>query len=537
MEAFCPLLSQRNVEDLMKEYHVPGISISFVKDREVTSTAYGVSNYDTNQPCTPSTLFDIASSSKSLTAACIALLVEDDDYPEITWTTPVSELLPEDFVMPTEEATKNVTVEDVLCHRTGMARHDLSYVGINAEQPDTPQSVTRALRHLPMASPEKTKYMLYSNAMYTVATYLIEVKTGLNFSDFLTQKLLKPLGMNATFVQPSSAISAGQKQSISHGHTFNKETQSYSIFPPLESPEAQGAGSIITSTPDYCLWISSLLSQTGPITSAISTTLTTPKILLPPEETNDLPPFSSPSLYCLGFETYFYRGHKVVIHDGCVDGFGSTHFLLPSRQFGAAIFGNGDEAFTVTGVIAKQLIDAALQVLKADRPDWLEWYRLKTKEDEDEYDIEKEAKELRENLFDENRSSVEPIALERYVGRYRNPGYGLFILELGDEGLFVDLNDRGFPSSIILEHVQTWREEGDVQALTIEDKEIEITKSAFIAHLTPSRGAYKEVLETQFEISRVGGDRKGEFKMGIRLENDLVEGELIWFTREKSRVE
>ncbi|KAI5271021.1 beta-lactamase family protein [Aureobasidium subglaciale] len=522
MEAFCPLLSKSNIEDLMREYHVPGLSISFVKDGKVTSSAYGVLNRHTQQACTPSTLFDIASSSKSLTAACIALLVGDDNYPEITWTTPLSKLLPEDFVMPTEEATRNVTVEDMLCHRTGMARHDLSYVGVNGEQPDTPRSVTRSLRHLPMAAPEKAKYMLYSNAMYTIASHLIEVETSLSFSDFLTRKLLIPLGMTSTYVQPSSAKAAGREQDIAYGHTFNKSTETWSIFPPLETPEAQGAGSIITSSLDYSTWISSLLSHHPPITPSISKALSTPKILLPPEETDDLPPFSSPSLYCLGFETYFYRGHKVVIHDGSVDGFGSTHFFLPGQVFGAAILGNGDYAFAVTGIIAKQLIDAALKVLEVERIDWVELQRRKSKEAEEEYDIEKEAQELREELFDDKRKQMTPLEKGEYVGRYRHPGYGLFVVELKDGELFIDLNDRGFPSSIVLEHVQTCKDEGGIQTLTIGDKKAEMT-----------RGTYKEVLETRFEISR-GNDGKEEFKMGIRLENDLEEGELIWFTREES---
>jgi CubicO group peptidase (beta-lactamase class C family) len=67
-------------------------------------------------------LYDIASSSKSLTTASVALLVEDNDnFPEIQWTTPLNELLPEDFVMPTPELNERVTVEDMLSHRTGMA--------------------------------------------------------------------------------------------------------------------------------------------------------------------------------------------------------------------------------------------------------------------------------------------------------------------------------------------------------------------------------------------------------------------------------
>lgn len=106
----------------MEQYHLPGLSIAVSQNDKTNSTGFGVSSRITQKAATADTLYDIASSSKSLTAASVALLVEDNEnFPEVQWTTPVHELLPEDFVMPTPELTKRVTVEDVLSHRTGMA--------------------------------------------------------------------------------------------------------------------------------------------------------------------------------------------------------------------------------------------------------------------------------------------------------------------------------------------------------------------------------------------------------------------------------
>lgn len=70
----------------------------------------------------PSTLFDFASNSKSFTAAALALLVDDETYPYVQWRTPVSTLMPDDFVLADSYATKNITIEDILCHRSGMPR-------------------------------------------------------------------------------------------------------------------------------------------------------------------------------------------------------------------------------------------------------------------------------------------------------------------------------------------------------------------------------------------------------------------------------
>lgn len=106
----------------MEQYHLPGLSISVSLNNNIESASFGISSRISQKPTAAGTLYDIASSSKSLTAASVALLVEDNEtFPEVQWATPLHELLPEDFLMPTPELTKRVTVDDMLSHRTGMA--------------------------------------------------------------------------------------------------------------------------------------------------------------------------------------------------------------------------------------------------------------------------------------------------------------------------------------------------------------------------------------------------------------------------------
>jgi len=63
--------------------------------------------------------------SKSFIAAAISLLVDDENFPEVKWTTPVSELLRDDFVLSDSRYTEQVTIEDMLSHRTGMPEYVL----------------------------------------------------------------------------------------------------------------------------------------------------------------------------------------------------------------------------------------------------------------------------------------------------------------------------------------------------------------------------------------------------------------------------
>lgn len=110
------------VEHLLEQNNIPGLCIAVVHDDEVASTGYGVASYEDKISCTGDTLFDIASCSKSLTAAAVALLVDDRKYPKVQYTALMSDLLPDDFVMFSPAYTHGITVEDVLSHRTGMAR-------------------------------------------------------------------------------------------------------------------------------------------------------------------------------------------------------------------------------------------------------------------------------------------------------------------------------------------------------------------------------------------------------------------------------
>lgn len=109
------------VKRLMDDLHVPGFSAAMLHGDKTASKAYGVISVASGAPCTADSLFDIASAAKVLTALSVALLVEDEGA--VTYDTPVAELLPGDFVLSDPEYTKNVTVDDILSHRTGQPRY------------------------------------------------------------------------------------------------------------------------------------------------------------------------------------------------------------------------------------------------------------------------------------------------------------------------------------------------------------------------------------------------------------------------------
>lgn len=290
------------IQELLEKWHVPGLSIALINNHTTTSQGFGKATLTPPKPTTSSTLYDIASCSRSLTAASTALLIEDPSYPEFQWTAKMCSLLPEDFVMSEESSTKDITVEDVLSHRTGLPSHDLSYLGVRARKLDTVKSVTRNLRNLPLTEPIRTKFQ-YCNLMYSVATHLIDTVTGQTFEAFLREKFFRPLGMESTNLQPTAAIAAGLGERIATPYRWVEESQSFREVPLQYMPQSQGAGQIITSAADWAKYLKAVMFKEGPFSQAVYTGVTKPRICInPDEEEGEEMPFTSMEFYAAGWE-------------------------------------------------------------------------------------------------------------------------------------------------------------------------------------------------------------------------------------------
>ncbi|KAI0871827.1 beta-lactamase family protein [Hypoxylon argillaceum] len=485
------------VEELMKKYHVPGLAVAIIKDDRTFSAGYGFASLDPPQPCTADTLFDIASSSKSMTAASVALLVRDNEkYPNVQYDAVVSSLLPEDFVMPGKGYTEGVTVDDILGHRTGMPHHDDSYLGIGAAQPDDVRSITRNLRNLTISAPIRSKYM-YNNMMYSVAAYLVESQSGLDFGDFLQERFFGPLEMSSTHLQPARSKSSGLGDRISKGYGWNKKKETYIGFEALDCPEGVGAGSIITSVNDYIKWVKALMNQEHPIDEEVYKGLIKMRTLTT-DDPEDREPQTSPLVYAAGLEIFYYRGHAVIGHDGFVPGFGSRHFFAPALKLGGVIFGNAGSAGDVATVLSRELIDEFLGVPAPERPDWDGFVSDETAK------YERGPKTLEKERVLREATEPQKTPLSAYAGEYWNPGYrGMTVAVKGDK-LFVDAADRSVGFSLLFDHVRGQTE--------------------YIAHSSGIQAGDEELIAAEF---RFQNDRA--VKMGLELEVD----EFIWFDRVK----
>ena len=275
----------------------------------------------------------------------------------------------------------------------------------------------------------------------------------------------------------------------------------------------QGAGSIYTSGNDYIKWVRAVMNREPPITEEVSKGITKPRTIESPEDDiNDLPPLTSTTLYAAGWDVRYYRGHKIVSHDGMTSGFGSVHFFIPVFEFGAVLFGNSTGegemgAGAVTAVLSHELIDEVLNVPDSERPDWNARARNEEKERQDN---DTEDKDLEKMLaVDMTQRQPQETPLSAYTGNYHHAGYHSLVVEIRDDKLFVDAEDRSEGFNLTFEHV--------------------CDQTKYIAHLKHylEGGDEKVAAEFVFEKDRV-------VRMGLRLELQL--DEYIWFDREESVV-
>jgi CubicO group peptidase (beta-lactamase class C family) len=168
------------VPQLMREHHVPGVSIAVVDHRRIAwSKSYGLKDSHTSEIVTGQTLFEACSMSKPVLAFLAMKLAENKalDLDEPLWR-----YLPESFVS-TGDYGKRVTARMVLSHTAGFPNWRKG-----EEETDGP---------LPITFPPGTKFS-YSGEGFYYLQRVIEKLTREPLDVYARTALFTPLGMTHT---------------------------------------------------------------------------------------------------------------------------------------------------------------------------------------------------------------------------------------------------------------------------------------------------------------------------------------------------
>jgi len=181
---------EQRVEQLRKEFGVPGVTITIVENGQVTlAKGWGVRDITTNKPVDADTIFFTGSTGKAFTNAALATLVDEG---KIKWDDKVIDHMP-DFRMWDPWVTREMTIRDLLVHRSGLGLGEGDLLFLPNSTLSRKESVRR-IRYLKPATSFRSGYA-YDNILYMAAGQLIEEVSGQAWERYLHDHVFTPLGM------------------------------------------------------------------------------------------------------------------------------------------------------------------------------------------------------------------------------------------------------------------------------------------------------------------------------------------------------
>jgi len=191
---------------------VGGISVGVISGSKlVWSKHYGYAETEKKRAPTNDTAYRIGSITKQFTALALLQLVEDG---RMRLTDPLEKYVPEiKSIKNTPAGTPPITLLQVATMHAGLAREPGC-----AQHSDGPLSVwqRKVIDCLPGTTyvNEPGTTFLYSNIGYASLGLAIERAAGKPFTTFVTERILKPLGMTRTAWEPSSDL----RRDLAHGY-------------------------------------------------------------------------------------------------------------------------------------------------------------------------------------------------------------------------------------------------------------------------------------------------------------------------------
>ena len=311
------------LERLAGKWDVPCATLTVVRGEAVSFFAKGTARGGT--PVDAGTLFGIGSVSKGLTATLVASYVADG---RIRWHDSVAHLGP-DVVLGDENLARRTTLLDCLCHRTGIPSNDfLWYADPGLDRRALIEDFARA------AQGARHGALSYNHMAYVLAAAGIERFTSKPWDRELTDRVLVPLGMSRTFVDPRAALGPANgtdPHTLVGGQMRRVSTQSPDALAP--------ALGMVSCSRDLTRWALWLMGRGGMVVGRLRATT----LLCSPERlgaTDWLPTDVDEAEHGVGCYLDTYNGLSVAVFGD--DGIGWTGLvgLIPDKNLAVVILSN-----------------------------------------------------------------------------------------------------------------------------------------------------------------------------------------------------
>ncbi len=428
------------IRQVMQDWEAPGIAVAVVKDdRIVYLKGFGVREIGGDVPVDEHTVFSIASTSKAFTAAALGMLVDDG---RLRWDDRVTDHLI-GFELADPWVTRELTVRDLLSHRSGLPRGDQLWYG----SPFTREEVLERVRLLQPASSFRSRYG-YQNIMFATAGEIVPAVTDTSWGDFLEARIFGPLGMRSTSTTLAE-VEAHDNVATPHG----KPGRDLTAISWRDWENLGGAGAINSSAADMAQWMRMQLGNgvhdgQRLLSERIIREMRSPQTIVPRGRSDrEFFPETHFALYGLGWRLNDYRGRLVARHGGALDGFRTHIALLPEENLGVVAFTNVNES-SVPQAIVWHVID---QYLGPREKDWNQLYLAEAEKAQARTDSLWTVRES-ERLMDTTPTHT----LAEFAGTYEHELYGQVTITLEEERLVITAGPF-YTGDLMHWHLNTFR--------------------------------------------------------------------------------
>ncbi len=421
------------INRLMGDWNTPGVSLAIVENDQVLyAGGFGHRDVEKKLPVTENTLFAIGSCTKAFTSSILGMLELEE---KVDLDKPVRDYLP-DLKFKDEYANAHVTLRDMMCHRTGLPRHDYSWYGSTASRDE----LLERIQYLESTATLREKWQ-YNNFMFMAQGVVIEKLTGKSWERNLKERILDPLEMGRTNTSVID-MKKSDDRSLAYSNPFNEEPKEI----PYRNIDAIGpAGSINSCASDMAHWLITWIKD-GKYKGQEIIPFSYRNQAMTAQMTmgNSLPSPENPDIisagYGLAWSVASYRGHYMVTHGGGIDGFSSQTTFFPFDSVGIfVVSANGVVTRSVRNFIADRMLDLSYR----------SWGSTELKQ-QIRMDSAKMDSEERDTISAGN--SPPQHTASHYAGDYFDPGYGTIQVFLENDTLWVNYNEAGDRTKKYLHH-------------------------------------------------------------------------------------
>lgn len=311
---------------------LPGISVVITQgDKTIYEKNFGYADLDSNKKITSKTLFELGSNSKAFTALGVLKLEQDG---LIKLNDPITKYISW-LQMKYQGMAATVTIEELLHHTSGIPSYTIAIIPeANDGDKTAIEKTVRKLAGIELSNKPGSKHT-YATINYDVLGLLIEKVSGEKYEDYIEKNVLKPMGLNSTYMYKSkielSNMSKGYK--IEFSKLKNYEAPSYSGNKP--------AGYIISNSEDMAAWMKIQLG-TSKLSSFDSKLIEASHI--PNQNLNNT---ENDMRYAAGWYIYDNNGPEI-FHSGSNPNYSSHIVLRPEEKLGVAVLCNTNSFYAST---------------------------------------------------------------------------------------------------------------------------------------------------------------------------------------------